>query len=89
MLHQRKLMRCFACDTDSFLITDDSGESTLNEAAAQAEAGERKGDRAGQPLASAYIRFKLLSLHVGQFRDRVAHGYVTFVAPTVRFLEGS
>ena len=69
---QRKPMHCFASDTDSSLITDDSGESTLNEAAAQAEAGERKGDRAGQPLASAYIRFKLLSLHVGQFRDRVA-----------------
>jgi hypothetical protein len=31
----------FAGDTDSFLITDDSGESTLNKVVAQAEAGER------------------------------------------------
>jgi hypothetical protein len=46
-------------------------------------------DRAGQPVASANIRFKLLSLHVGLFKDRVAHGYVSCVAVTVRFLEGS
>jgi sarcosine oxidase gamma subunit len=31
-----------AGDTDSFLITDDAGESTLNKVAAQAEAAARK-----------------------------------------------
>jgi len=30
------------CDTDSFLITDDAGESTLNKVAAQVEAGARQ-----------------------------------------------
>jgi signal transduction histidine kinase len=64
-----------AGDTDSFLITDDAGESTLNTVAAQAEAGAQKRCCVDRPRASANIRFKLLSLHVGQFKDRVAHGY--------------
>src|SRR5690348_14096896 len=35
-----------------------------------------------------HIRFALLSLHVGQFKDRVAHGYVSCVAAVGPFRGG-
>ena len=70
--HQGLLMASLTSDTDSFLITDDSGESTLNEVAAQAGLLSAGRETAQASAGSAYFRFKRLSLHVGQFRDRVA-----------------
>src|SRR5215813_12957982 len=59
----------FAGDTDSFLIKDDAGESTLNKVAAQAEAAVRKNAAArtgrGLPRISGSSSYRCMSASSG------------------------